>query len=260
MNEAVLFEIRGGVAEVTLNRPEQMNAMNLELIAGLGEAVEKCKDPSIRAVVLRGNGRCFSAGGDIKAFQKMIQEKMTIPLEMPDKLHLMIENLRALEKPVLASVHAAAAGAGTPLALACDLVIAAEDSVFNVAYIRIGLSPDGSSTYFLPRHVGMKRAAELLMTIPTLKAHEAQALGLINWVVPAQELTERTNIIAAQLASGPTQALARVKKLLNASYQNTLHDQLALETRLICDSSKTKDFREGIQSFIEKRMPEFRGQ
>lgn len=259
MNTTVLFEKKGNVGEIILNRPDHMNAMNLDLIDGLGAAVKKCRDPEIRAVVIRGKGKIFSAGGDIKAFAQMIEKKMSIPLEMPDRLHAMVEDLRNLEKPVLASVHKAAAGAGTPLALACDLVIAAEDAIFNMAYIRIGLSPDGSSTYFLPRHVGMKKAAEILITIPTLSAQEAKELGLINWVVPAAELEERTQAIIQQLAQGPTLAFAKVKKMLNQSYHNNLHDQLALESRMICESSKTEDFKEGIASFLEKRMPEFKG-
>ncbi len=259
MADVVLFEQNGAVGEIILNRPEQMNAMNLELIEGLGAAVKKAEDPSIRAVVLRGNGRCFCAGGDIKAFHGFLQEGKSIPPEMPDKLHEMIEGLRDLEKPVLASVHAAAAGAGTALVLACDLVIAAQDAIFNLAYGRIGLTPDGSSTYFLPRHLGMKKAMELFLTMPTLKAEQARELGLINWVVPSLELKEKTQAIAGQLAGGPTQAFGRLKKLMKATYENDLHDQLALETHLICSSSMTEDFREGIQSFLEKRAPQFHG-
>ena len=259
MNNAVLFEKKGTIAEIILSRPEQMNAMNLDLIGGLRDAVRGSRDPSIRAVVLRGNGRCFSAGGDIKRFHQVMQEGKPIPAEMPDLLHEAIEELRDLEKPVLASVHGPAAGAGTSLVLACDLVIASEDAVFNLAYGRIGLTPDGSSTYFLPRHVGMKKAMEIFMMMPTLKAREAKDLGLVNWVVPAAELKEKTDSVAQQLAQGPTQAFGRLKKLMQATCDNNLHDQLALETKLICASSETADFREGITSFLEKRIPQFQG-
>ncbi len=259
MNDAVLFEKKGSVAEIILNRPEQLNAMNLDLVEGLARAVDRCRDPEIRSVILRGNGRCFCAGGDIRAFKKWSDEGKPILREMPDRLHEMIEALRELGRPVLASVHGAAAGAGTPLALACDLVIASHDAVFNFAYARIGLSPDGSSTYFLPRHVGMKKATELFMTIPTLKAEEARELGLINWVVPSAELKERTEAIATQLAQGPTQVFAKVKRLLKETYTRTLHEQLDLESELICESSKTGDFKEGIRAFLEKRPPAFQG-
>jgi 2-(1,2-epoxy-1,2-dihydrophenyl)acetyl-CoA isomerase len=259
MTQAVLYEAKGAVAHVTLNRPEQMNAMNIDLIDGLAVAMEKARAPEIRAVVLKANGRCFCAGGDIRAFNQFIDQGTTIPEAMPDRLHEMVETMRNLEKPILASVHGAAAGAGAPLALACDLVIASEDAIFNFAYARIGLSPDGSSTYFLPRHVGMKKAAEIFMMLPTYAAKEAMDLGLINWVVPSSDLASKTDSIAQQLSQGPTAAFGRLKKLLNATYDNTLHDQLALETRHICDSSTTADFREGIKAFLSKKTPKFVG-
>ncbi len=259
MNTAVLFEKRDVVAHVILNRPEQLNAMNLDLIEGLAEAVKRCEDPSIRAVILRANGRCFCAGGDIKFFNQLVEQGKSIPPGMPDKLHEMVEGLRTLEKPVLASVHGAAAGAGAPLALACDLVIASEEAKFNFAYARIGLTPDGSSTFFLPRHLGLKKATEIFMTIPTFSAKEAMEWGLVNWVVPAGELSQRTEEIAAQLAQGPTKSYGRLKKLLNVTHENSLHDQLRLETEAISASSRDEDFREGIRSFLKKRLPSFKG-
>jgi 2-(1,2-epoxy-1,2-dihydrophenyl)acetyl-CoA isomerase len=259
MNQAVLYEAKGAVAHVTLNRPEQMNAMDIALIDGLAVAMEKARAKEIRAVILKANGRCFCAGGDIRKFNEFIDQGTTIPEAMPDRLHEMVETMRNLEKPILASVHGPAAGAGAPLALACDLVVAAEDAVFNFAYARIGLTPDGSSTYFLPRHVGMKKATEIFMMLPTYTAKEAMELGLINWVVPASELAAKTEAVAKQLAEGPTAAFGRLKKLMNATYDNNLHDQLALETKLICASSTTADFREGIKAFLAKRSPEFGG-
>lgn len=259
-NDAVLFAQEGPIATVTLNRPEHLNAMNSDLIEGLAVAFERCRGEGVRAVVLKGSGRAFCAGGDIKKFNEFLEQGKTIPEAMPDRLHDMVETLRNLEKPVLASVHGAAAGAGAPLAIACDLVVAAEDAAFNFAYARIGLSPDGSSTYFLPRHVGMKKAAEIFLMIPTYSAAEAKELGLVNWVVPASELAAKTAEIAGRLAKGPTKAYGRLKKLLNATYDNTLHDQLALETKLICESSATEDFKEGIRSFLGKKAPEFRGE
>ncbi|HSA58718.1 MAG TPA: enoyl-CoA hydratase-related protein [bacterium] len=259
MNEAVLYEAKGAIAHVTLNRPEQMNAMNIELIDGLADAMEKARAPEIRAVVLKANGRCFCAGGDIRAFNRFLDEGKSIPAAMPDRLHEMVETMRNLEKPILASVQGPAAGAGAPLALACDLVVAAEEAIFNFAYARIGLTPDGSSTYFLPRHVGMKKATEIFMMLPTYTAKEAMELGLVNWVVPGAELASKTEAFARQLSEGPTAAFGRLKKLMNATYENTLHDQLAFETKLICDSSRTADFREGIKAFLGKRTPQFKG-
>lgn len=257
--DAVLYEAKGAVAHVTLNRPDHMNAMNIDLIEGLAVAMEKARASEIRAVVLKANGRCFCAGGDIRAFNQFIDEGKTIPAIMPDRLHEMVEILRNLEKPVLASVHGAAAGAGAPLALACDLVVASEDAVFNFAYARIGLTPDGSSTYFLPRHVGMKKATEIFMMLPTYTAKEAMEQGLINWVVPTAELAAKTDAIATQLSQGPTVTFGRLKKLMNATYDNSLHDQLALETKMICDSSTTEDFKVGIKAFLAKKPPNFQG-
>ncbi len=259
MEPPVLLERKGAVAEIVLNRPDQLNAMNLELMDGFVEAVRGCQDPKIRAVVLKGNGRCFCAGGDVRFFKQQLESGKALPQELPDRLHAGIEQLRALEKPVLASVHGAAAGAGSSLALACDLVIAAEEAVFTLAYTKIGLSPDGSSSFFLPRHVGLKKAMELFLLSPTLKANEAIELGWVNWVVPAGTLPKKTAELATQLAAGPTLAFARVKKLLNQSYTSSLHDQLALESRFICESSVSADFREGIAAFLEKRNPAFQG-
>ncbi|MCB1214406.1 MAG: enoyl-CoA hydratase/isomerase family protein [Deltaproteobacteria bacterium] len=257
MSQAVLLEKKGLVAEIILNKPEELNAMNPELIEALAQAVQACNAPEIKAVVLSAKGRCFCAGGDIKFFNQRIQNKEAIPKSMVDRLHEMIESLRNLEKPVLASVQGAAAGAGAPLVLACDLAIASEETVFNLAYARIGLTPDGSSTYFLPKHVGMKKAAEIFMMMPNLSAQEAKELGLINWIVPLEELKVKTEEIALQLAQGPTQVFGRLKKLLQGSYTNTLHEQLSLETKNICESSLTDHFKEGVESFLEKRPPRF---
>lgn len=260
MSDVVLGEKRGTVFEIVLNRPDTLNAMNYEMIDGLYTRVQEADDPAIRAVLIRGEGRGFSAGGDIRQFATIVETGQGVPTEMPDRLHGMIEKLRALEKPVLAVVHGPCAGAGTSLVLACDLAIAASDCKFNLAYVGIGLSPDGSSSYFLPRHVGAKKAAEILLTGRNLSAEEVLALGLINRVVPAQQVLTEGRAWASLLAAGPTLAYAKVKQLINRSYQNSLHDQLALETELICKSSMTEDFRSGIQAFLAKNKPNFSGQ
>lgn len=259
MTQAVLFEKKGAVGEIILNRPEDMNAMNIDLIEGLMAAIEKCRDPQVRVVVLKGNGKCFCAGGDIKFFKHMIDNNALDSGFVPERLHEMMESLRGLEKPVLASVHGPAAGAGAPLALACDLVMASDDSVFNFAYARIGLTPDGGSTFFLPRHVGMKKAAEIFMLGTTLKANEAKDLGLINWVVPAGELKTRTDEMALKLALGPTKAMGRLKKLLDATHSHGLHQHLDMETIMVSASARDEDFKEGVGSFLEKRSPKFSG-
>ena len=259
MSDVVKTEQTGPVLEIILNRPDRLNAMNYDLIDGIYQAIEVAKNPSIRAVLIRGEGRGFCAGGDIREFAKLLGSKQGVPREMPDRLHQMVENLRNLPKPVIAAVHGPCAGAGLSLVLACDLAIVAEDSKFNLAYVGIGLSPDGSSSYFLPRHVGMKRALEIFLTGKNMTAAEVLELGLINRVAPSSEVLEQGRQMVQMLAMGPTASYAKVKQLGNASYANNLHDQLALETDLICQSSETDDFRAGITAFLDKKMPEFIG-
>lgn len=259
MSDDVKLSCNGAVAEIILNRPESLNAMNLDLIEGLYQRVLECRSETIRAVLLRGEGRGFCAGGDIRKFATMIEGGEGVPEAMPDRLHEMIENLRQLPKPVLAAVHGPCAGAGLSLVLACDLAIAAEDCKFNLAYVNIGLSPDGSSSYFLPRHVGSKKATEIFLTGKNMSAQEVLELGLINKVVPAAQVLAEGRAWAEKLAQGPTLAYAKVKELLARSATNDLHAQLALETKLICESSHTEDFKAGIKAFLQKEQPTFKG-
>ncbi len=256
----ILAERAEGVLEVALNRPDSLNAINHELVAGLSEQLDiAARDDDIRALLLRGKGRGFCAGGDIRLFTRTLETEGGIPKSLPDGLHVMIEKIRALPKPIVACVHGAAAGAGFSLMLSCDLVIAADTARFNLAYTAIGAAPDGSSSYFLPRHVGMKRATEMFMAPRSMKAEEALELGLINRIVPAAELLEQARQWARLLAAGPTYAYGRVKQLVNATWTNDLPTQLDLETDAIVTSSRTDDFREGITAFLAKRPPNFKG-
>ncbi len=259
MSDVVLGEKNGAVFEIILNRPDTLNAMNYELIDGLYRRIAEAKEDSIRAVLIRGEGRGFCAGGDIRKFAEMAEAGQGVPREMPDRLHDMVENLRALPKPVIAAVHGPCAGAGLSLVLACDLAIAADNCKFNLAYVGIGLSPDGSSSYFLPRHVGSKKAMEIFLTGRNLTSQEALELGLINEVVPADQVLAKGRGWAERIANGPTLAYAKVKRLVGEAARNSLHDQLALETDLICESSTTEDFRSGIQAFLSKQRPVFQG-
>lgn len=256
---SIKTEINGPVLEIVLNRPEQRNAMTIELFDAMEAALSIAEKPEVRAVLVRGEGRAFCVGGDIRVFADVAARGEHIPEAGPDHLHRSIERIRALEKPVLAVVHGACAGAGLSLVLACDLAIAAEDSKFNLAYVGIGLSPDGGSTYFLPRHVGMKRAMEIFMTGGTMTSAEALGSGLINRVVPAEDVLDQGRAMAQILSMGPTQAYARLKKLMNATFTNSISEQLALESKFFSASSKTADFREGVAAFLGKRAPEFQG-
>jgi 2-(1,2-epoxy-1,2-dihydrophenyl)acetyl-CoA isomerase len=259
MTTPIKTESHDGVLEIILNRPERRNAMTMEMFDALEAALNEAEKPEVRCVIVRGEGSHFCVGGDIRVFAEVAGRGESIPEAAPDHLHRSIERIRALEKPVLAVVHGSCAGAGLSLVLACDLAVAADDAQFNLAYVGIGLSPDGGSTYFLPRHVGAKKAMEIFMTGATMAAVEAQALGLINRVVPASEALDQGRAMAHILASGPTLAYARLKKLLGATFENSLQKQLALESKFFSASSKTEDFREGVAAFLAKRAPEFHG-
>jgi len=259
--ETILFDVEENVATVTMNRPEAMNAINMQLGEELVDAMTRCRsDANVRAVVLKGAGRAFCAGGDLKAFSEFLQaDPVTAFRTFASKLHVGIVEVRHMEKPVIAQVHGVAAGAGMSLALACDLTIAAESARFIMAYRRVGLSPDGSSTYFIPRLVGPKKALEIFYMGDPIAAPEAERLGLINRVVPDADLEEETRAFARRLAQGPTLALGRAKELVYRSLGETLETQLEHERDFIALSSTTEDFMEGVQAFIQKREPKFRG-
>ncbi len=255
---AVIAEQRGAVLQLTLNRPDSLNAINEELIGEMRSHLADAAGDHVRVVTIKGNGRGFCAGGDIRGFKDMLAAGQISP-EMPDRLHEMIEDIRNLPKPVIAVIHGPCAGAGFSMIMACDMAIATEDSKFNLAYSAIALSPDGSSTYFLPRHVGMKKATEMFFQPRSLSAAEVLELGLVNKVVASDELDAAATKLADKLAAGPTLAFGRVKQLLNTTWTNNLHDQLALETENIVASSQTADFTEGVTAFLDKRKPEFQG-
>jgi 2-(1,2-epoxy-1,2-dihydrophenyl)acetyl-CoA isomerase len=259
--ETILLDVEENVATVTMNRPEAMNALNLQLGEELVDAMTRCRsDSNVRAVVLKGAGRAFCAGGDLKAFSEFLQaDPVTAFRTLASKLHVGIVEVRHMEKPVIAQVHGVAVGAGMSLALACDLTIAAESARFIMAYSRVGLSPDGSSTYFIPRLVGPKKALEIFYTGDSIAAPEAERLGLISRVVPDADLEKETHAFARRLAQGATLALGRAKELVYRSLSETLETQLEHERDFIALSSTTEDFMEGVQAFIQKREPKFRG-
>jgi 2-(1,2-epoxy-1,2-dihydrophenyl)acetyl-CoA isomerase len=260
--ETIKYELQETVAVITFNRPEALNALSLALTKDLFSAVRQAIADKARAVVLTGEGRAFCSGGDLREMQSMWQKEGRIEafLEEPLKaLHDVVLLIRETPIPFVAAVQGVCAGAGTNFALACDLVFAAENASFNEAFVRIGLSPDCGGSFFLPRAVGEKLAAEIFMTGDTLSAARAAEIGLINRVVAADALLEEALKMARKLALAPTASIGRIKQMLNASFANNLSDQLALEHRLQIESGKGHDFKEGVEAFFEKRAPNFTG-
>jgi 2-(1,2-epoxy-1,2-dihydrophenyl)acetyl-CoA isomerase len=259
---SVLVDAEDGVATVTLNRPARLNAFDVEMAERLTRALEDAAaDAKVRAVVLRGAGRIFSAGGDVRAMLEALGSgDRAAYFDQPlAAFHRAALALRSVPKPVLASVHGAVAGVAFNLVLHSDLRIAAEGTRFAQAFVRLGLSPDGGGTWTLPRLVGPARAAELTMLPTELDARTARDWGLVNWVVPAAELEAETARRARELADGPTLALGRMKRLLAAAAAAPLGEQLDAERRAQVDNAASADFEEGVTAFLEKRPPRFRG-
>lgn len=260
--ETVKYEFDGRVAVITMNRPEALNALSLQLTRDLFGSIGQAVSDGARAVVLTGEGRAFCSGGDLREMQSMWQREGRIEafMEEPLKaLHDVILLIRETPIPFVAAVQGVCAGAGTNFALACDIVFAAENASFNEAFVKIGLSPDCGGSFFLPRAVGEKLAAEIFMTGETIPAAKALEFGMINRVCPSESLMTDALSMAERLSKAPTAAIGRIKKMLNATFSNDLRGQLELEHRLQIDSGKGNDFREGVQAFFEKRPPEFTG-
>ena len=258
--ETLRFELRDRVAHLTLHRPEQQNAMNLEMTRELAALVASwIDDPGIGAVLIRGTGANFCVGGDVKAFGSRVDALPPYVRPMATELHLAVARLARLDVPVVAAVQGAAAGAGFSLACGADIVLAADSARFTLAYTKIGLSPDGGATYFLPRIVGARRALELMVSNRILSAAEACDLGIVTRVVPAGELDAEAEKLAAAIASGATGAMGAAKRLVRESWSNTLETQLERETVEVTSASASVDGKEGIRAFTERRAPKFRG-
>lgn len=260
--ETVNYQKDGDIGIITLNRPDALNALSLQLTRDLNAAIEHAVDDRARAIVLTAAGRAFCSGGDLREMRSMWESEGRIEafLEEPlAALHDVIRSIRETPIPFVAAVNGICAGAGTNIALACDLVMAADNSSFNVAFLKIGLTPDCGGSFFLPRAIGEKLAAELFMTCESVSAERAAQFGMINRVVPADDLMADALMLAKKLAGAPTSGIGRIKRLLNASYSNSLEKQLALEHELQIESGRSEDFREGVTAFFEKRVPEFTG-
>jgi 2-(1,2-epoxy-1,2-dihydrophenyl)acetyl-CoA isomerase len=257
--EALLYDVEDGVATITLNRPEAANALSPTMARELMEvAIEIDHDPEVRAVIWRAAGdRFFCAGGDLKAFASAGDRSPHLVKTMTTQLHAAISRLARGAAPVIGEVQGTAAGGGFSMVLGCDLVVASEKAKFTLAYTKASLSPDGSSTFFLTRAVGLRRAMDLALTNRVLGAAEAEGWGIVNRVVPAEELTSTVRRMAEGFARGPTDAYGRTKRLLLESTYTSFETQMELESRGIAESLGSRNGREGLAAFLEKREPEF---
>jgi len=245
----------GGVQTITLNRPDKLNAFNRALHERLQAALEQARDPEVRAVVVTGAGRGFSAGQDLTDFG----ESRDVAAMLRATYHVNVLAIRALEKPVLAAVNGVCAGAGLSLACACDLRLASDEAFFVPGFVGIGLVPDSGGTFFVQRLLGTPRAFEWMTSNRRLTAAEAHAWGLVSEVVEAEAFAGRVAERAAELAAAPTRALALTKRLFDAAATSTLEEQLEREAEAQAEAAQSADFREGVAAFSEKRSPEFRG-
>ncbi len=256
---SILSEIREHVAIITLNRPEKFHAFDREMTLLLQKTLDDCAaDQEVRAIYLTGSGKAFSSGQDLAevagenapGFEKIVSEHYN-PI---------ITRIRHIEKPVLCAVNGIAAGAAANIALCCDVVVAAASASFIQAFSKIGLIPDSGGTYTLPRLVGFQKASALMMLAEKISADEAEKLGMIYKVFPDDQFAEASMNMALTLARMPTRALALTKQALNASFGNTLEQQLDVEDKLQFNAGNTYDYKEGVQAFLQKRMPVFKGE
>ncbi|HKO25893.1 MAG TPA: enoyl-CoA hydratase-related protein [Solirubrobacteraceae bacterium] len=260
--ETIIWEQTGAVGRLTLNRPESLNAWTQQLGLELRTIIERdAADESVRAVLITGAGRGFSSGADLKAgFEPHPDDGMPdVYKELHDVYHPAILGVRRLEKPVIAAVNGPAVGIGCSLALACDLIMASESSFFGLAFVNIGLMPDGGSTAFVPPAVGRARAFQMAMLGERIPAAQALEWGLVNWVHPDDRLMSEANDLVARMAAGPTRSYAASKRALNRFIYGDLDAQLELEAELQHALGRTRYFLEGTVAFVEKRAPAFTG-
>jgi 2-(1,2-epoxy-1,2-dihydrophenyl)acetyl-CoA isomerase len=259
--ETVIWEQSGGVGRLTLNRPETLNAWTAEFGAEMKQVIEgEAADDSVRAVLITGAGRGFSSGADLKAgFEPADDGMPDIKKELHDLYHPVIAGVRRLPKPVVAAVNGPSVGIGCSLALACDLIMAAESAYFGLAFVNIGLMPDGGSTAFVPPAIGRARALQMALLGERVSSEQALDWGLVNWVHPDDKLMDEANALVEKLATGPTRSYAGSKEALNRFIYGDLDAQLDLEAELQHQLGRTKDFIEGAAAFVEKREPAFTG-
>ncbi len=260
--KTLLFDVADGVATITFNRPDEANGIDAAMARDLNQAAVRCdEDPEIRAVVITGAGdRWFSAGGDLKSFHAEGDNMPAFLKGVTGDFHLAVSRFMRGDAPVIIAINGTAAGGGMSFALTGDIVLMADTAVMTMAYTAAGLSPDGSSTWFLPRIVGLRKAMELALTNAKLTAAEAADLGVVTRAVPAADLMDEAMKLARQFAAGPTRSYGAVKRLMQASLENPIETQMELESRALSDMTRGRDGREGIDAFVSKRKPAFTGE
>jgi 2-(1,2-epoxy-1,2-dihydrophenyl)acetyl-CoA isomerase len=254
----IKLEILDGVAKITLDRPEKYHAFIREMALQLQVVLDNCKeDKTIRAILITATGKAFCAGQDLGEATNTSGLKLTQIIQ--EHYNPIIRKIRNIEKPVVAAVNGIAAGAGASIALACDIVVACESASFVQAFSKIGLIPDSGGTYFLPRLIGMQKAAALMMTAEPLSSKEAVDIGMIYKVFSNDTFEQESWKLVSKLAKMPTKGLGLTKRLLNASYENDLEQQLTMEDKCQTIAGNSDDFKEGVKAFLEKRKPTFKG-
>jgi 2-(1,2-epoxy-1,2-dihydrophenyl)acetyl-CoA isomerase len=254
--QTIRLEQSGAIARITLNRPDAANGMNDTMTRELADAAALCDNDETKVVVLTGSGRFFCAGGDLKSFATAPSRARHIK-GVADDLHRAISTFARMDAVLITSVNGTAAGAGFSIAVTGDIVLAAESASFTMAYTKVGLSPDGSSSYFLPRLIGITKTKELMLTNRTLSAEEASQWGLVTQVVPDDELAAKTDQLAAQMALTAGRSNGAIKALMLSTFSSGLEEQMELESRLIAKQAESADGREGVDAFMAKRKPEF---
>jgi 2-(1,2-epoxy-1,2-dihydrophenyl)acetyl-CoA isomerase len=255
---SVLFEVKDAIGLITLNRPDKLNSFNREMSLLLQQKLDECKSNEVRCVYITGAGKGFSAGQDLAEVADPNGPGLNVILS--EHYNPIVTRIRKLEKPVVAAVNGVAAGAGANIALCCDVVVAAQSASFHHAFSKIGLIPDSGGTHTLPRLIGWQKASALMMLGEKVPAADAERLGMLYKVFPDESFAEESMKIARQLAEMPTKGLGYTKRVLNLSFTNTFEDQLQDEDIFQQRAAQTKDYKEGVNAFLEKRQPKFKGE
>ncbi|MFX0134930.1 MAG: enoyl-CoA hydratase/isomerase family protein [Candidatus Hodarchaeota archaeon] len=257
----LIIEKKGHISIITLNAPQNRNALGIVISTELHKTLDEIeKDPEVRVVVLKGAGKGFSSGGNLKEMRDNLDNDPEIYMgNLLNAIYTVIPKIQKISKPIIASVHGFAMGAGMNLALACDIVVATDNTIFSESFVKVGLIAAGHSTLILPKLIGLKKAAELCLIGDSISANEALELGLINKVVPEAELEAATMEYAKKLAVGPPLAVQATKKMLYNYFNQSEEEQAEEERQTQIKMAKTNDYREGVMSFFEKRKPEFKG-